>query len=64
MSKNQPIQADFTDAKSVPTRGVFRLMFDVPIEQADHVLKCLRGWPQPGSNRVCAIVLMDGENEC
>lgn len=53
-----PIQADFVDAKSVPTRGVFRLIFDVPIENADHALKALGGWPQPGTNRVCAAVLL------
>lgn len=58
---NEPIQVDFVDAKMRSAQGTFRLSFDCPIEQADEVLKALGGFPQPGSTRVCAIVLMEGE---
>lgn len=58
MTDPTPIQADFVDAKSVPTRGVFRLIFDVPIEMADASLAALGGWPMPGTNRVCGIVVL------
>ena len=63
MTEPIPIQVDFVDAKSVPTRGVFRLIFDVPIELADTALQALGGWPQPGTNRVCAVVLMN-QSDC
>lgn len=59
--ESTPIQADFVDVKSVKTRSMIQLIFEIPIEEADNVMKALKGWPQPGTNRVCAIVLMDVE---
>lgn len=61
MNKNEPISADFVDIKTVPTRSLLRLMFDVNLEDADTVLKALGGIPLPGENRICCIVLMGAE---
>jgi hypothetical protein len=57
----KPITADFVDAKLRPMQGTFRLIFDVPIELADSVLRELGGFPQPDTNRVCAIKLLEGD---
>ena len=53
------IQADFSATRIIAGRKCLSLVFEVPIEQADDVLKKLGGFPQPGSNRWCAIALLD-----
>lgn len=41
---------------------MLQLVFEVPIEQTQHVLDML-GIPQPGASKWCAIALMNGKAE-
>ena len=41
------IRAAYSDLKLVKTRKVVQLIFEVPIEEADHAYKVLGGYPRP-----------------
>lgn len=45
------ILGTFADAKSIKTRGVYQLLIEIPIENADHALRVLGGIPQPAEER-------------
>lgn len=55
MSKNTTgpaaIRANFINMKSVLSRNVAQIILEVPLEEADHALTVLGGWPLPGSDR-------------
>ena len=45
------IRGTFADAKSIKSRGVYQLLIEIPIENADHALHVLGGIPQPAEER-------------
>lgn len=49
------IAAVFADAKSIKTRSVYQLIFEIDIAQADAALQYLGGIPQPGNERWAVI---------
>ncbi len=55
----QPISADFVEIKTVNTRAMVKLIFEIPCQVADEALRALGGIPQPGTNRICGIVLLE-----
>jgi hypothetical protein len=57
MADLRGIEADFATWRPVQGRKVLQLVFEVPIEQTQHVLDML-GIPQPGASKWCAIALM------
>lgn len=57
MSQLRGIEADFATWRPVAGRKVLQLIFEVPIEQTEQVLKML-GVPQPGESKWCAIALL------
>lgn len=58
MTQLRGIEADFATWRPVQGRKVLQLIFEVPIEQTEQVLKML-GVPQPGDSKWCAIALLD-----
>jgi hypothetical protein len=36
-----------------------KLIFEIPCQVADEALRALGGIPQPGTNRICGIVLLE-----
>lgn len=53
------IQATFSDFKTVKTRSVAQLVFEIPIEQADMALKALGGVPQPQAEQWVAVARLN-----
>lgn len=51
--------ACYSDFKLVRTRGVIQLIFEVPIEKADHALQALGGMPAQGASTWFAIAKME-----
>lgn len=58
MSEPRVIQADYASWRPVAGRKVLQLVFEVGIEQTEHVMKML-GVPIPGESRWCAIALLE-----
>lgn len=56
------LQADFATWRPVQGRKVLQLIFEVPIENTEHVLKIL-GVPNPGDSKWCEIKLLQPEAE-
>jgi hypothetical protein len=55
-------KAEFTDLKTVRTRSVAQLVFELPIEQVDAALAILGGVPKPGNAVWVGIArLADGD---
>lgn len=54
-----PIAAQFVDLKTVKTRSVVQLIFEIDISSADHIIAQLGGFPQPGEPKACAIVQLN-----
>lgn len=62
MSDLRGIEADFATWRPVQGRKVLQLVFEVPLENTQHVLDML-GIPQPGESKWCAIALLqNGSN--
>lgn len=62
MADLRGIEADFATWRPVQGRKVLQLVFEVPIEQTQHVLDML-GIPQSGGSKWCAIALLqNGSN--
>lgn len=53
------IRATFSDFKTVKTRSVAQLVFEIPIEQADTALKALGGVPQPQAEKWVGIARLN-----
>ncbi len=60
---SEAILATFSDFKTVKTRSTAQLIFEIPIDQADHALKMLGGIPQPAEERWCGIALAPKERK-
>ena len=54
------IQGTFADLKSVKTRSVVQMVVEIPIEQAEQVIKAF-GFPQPGAEIAVAVARLDSE---
>ena len=54
------IQGTFADLKSVKTRSVVQMVVEIPIEQAEQVVKAF-GFPQPGAEIAVAVARLDPE---
>ena len=54
------IQGTFADLKSVKTRSVVQMVVEIPIEQAEQVIKAF-GFPQPGAEIAVAVARLDPE---
>ena len=52
------IQGTFADLKSVKTRSVVQMVVEIPIEQAEAVVKAF-GFPQPGAEIAVAVARLD-----
>ncbi len=63
MSAPKAVLATFADAKTIRTRSVLQLCFEVPIEQADEALRHLGGFPIPAESRWVGIALAKEERE-
>jgi hypothetical protein len=62
LSDLRGIEADFATWRPVQGRKVLQLVFEVPLENTQHVLDML-GIPQPGESKWCAIALLrNGSN--
>lgn len=51
--------AEYVDLKVIKTRRAVQIVFEVPLEAADHALKCLGGMPDNDKSIWFAIVKMD-----
>ena len=60
MMEHAAIQGTFADLKSVKTRSVVQMVIEIPIEQAEQVVKAF-GFPQPGAEIAVAVARMDPE---
>ena len=49
------VEATFVDLRTVKSRSVMQLIFEVPLERADSALQALGGIPQPGTDRWVGI---------
>lgn len=49
------VEATFVDLRTVKSRSVMQLIFEVPLERADAALQALGGIPQPGTDRWVGI---------
>lgn len=54
MTEPAAIQGTFADLKSVKTRSVVQMVVEIPIEQAEQVIKAF-GFPQPGAEVMVAV---------
>ena len=54
------IQGTFADLKSVKTRSVVQMVIEIPIEQAEQIIKAF-GFPQPGAEIAVAVARLDPE---
>ena len=52
------LQATFSDWRTVKSRKVMQLIFEVPIEQAEKTLQVL-GFPNPADEKWVAVCLLD-----
>jgi len=52
-------KAEFCDVKLIRTRKTVQVIFEVPVEQSNDVLKALGGMPNPGTSVWCAIARLD-----
>lgn len=59
MTDRAAIEARFVDYARVATRSAFKLIFEVPIENADKALAILGGTPVTGKEKWCALALLD-----
>lgn len=53
------INARFVDYGRVATRKQFKLVFEVPLEEADKALAALGGTPVTGDEKWCALALLN-----
>lgn len=56
-----PLRAEFCDLRPVKSRKVVQLIFEVPIEAADHAIGMLGGFPRPDQSRWVGIVRLNPE---
>jgi len=63
MTDHCAIAGTFADAKAIKTRSTFQIVVEIPIEQADHALERLGGWPQPGKEKHVAVMLLNVKSE-
>lgn len=63
MTSAVAIQATFSDVKNIRGRKVVQLVFEIPIEQADHALSVLGGLPRSDSERWFGIVALAGKQK-
>lgn len=59
MTAPAAIKATFSDFQLVKTRKLAKLIFEIPVEQADEALKVLGGLPRSDSERWVGIALLD-----
>lgn len=45
MSESAAFGAEYVDFKVIKTRRAVQIVFEVPIESADHAIQCLGGMP-------------------
>lgn len=58
MPAERVIAATFSDVQPVKTRSVYKLIFEIPIEDADKAIELLGGHPQPGKEKWVALALL------
>lgn len=51
--------ASYADIKTIKTRQVVQIIFEVPVEAAAHAYNVLGGWPDFTSERWFAIARME-----
>lgn len=61
MNEPAAFRATFSDWKLIRTRKVVQLVFEVPIEAADHAYTVLGGMPDPGKSVWCAVARLNGK---
>jgi len=59
MSKHAAIKATFSDLQLVKTRKLAKLIFELPIDEADEALDVLGGLPRSDRERWVGITLLD-----
>ena len=59
MTDSAAIKATFSDFQLVKTRKLAKLIFEVPIEEADKALRVLGGLPRSDAERWVGIALLD-----
>jgi hypothetical protein len=57
MTEQRAIKATYSDWRTVKSRKVLQIVFEVPLEQQDDVLKML-GAPMPGEEKWVAIAML------
>ena len=60
MMEHAAIQGTFADLKSVKTRSVVQMVVEIPIEQAEQIVRAF-GFPQPGAEIAVAVARLDPE---
>ena len=53
------IRATFSDFKTVKSRKILQLLFEIPIEEGSRALEALGGIPHPGTEVWCGIARLD-----
>lgn len=61
--KPAAFSAAYADIKTIKTRQVVQVIFEVPIEAAGHAYNVLGGWPDFGSEKWFAIARLEGKPE-
>lgn len=59
MTSAAAFKAEFCDIKLIRTRKCMQVIFEVPVEQSNDVLKALGGMPNPGTSVWCAIARLN-----
>lgn len=60
MMEHAAIQGTFADLKSVKTRSVVQMVVEIPIEQAEQIVRAF-GFPQPGAEIAVAVARLNPE---
>ena len=61
MSEPAAFTATYADIKTIKTRQVVQIVFEVPIEAAGHAYNVLGGWPDFASERWFVIARMENK---
>ena len=59
MEKPAAFTAAYADIKTIKTRQVVQVIFELPVEAAGHAFNVLGGWPDFAGERWFAIARMD-----
>lgn len=63
MEKPAAFGAEYVDWKVIKTRGAIQIVFEIPLEAADHAYQVLSGMPNNGGGDWYAIAKMKKPGE-